>query len=104
MVEKKHINEVSEEHEAKGGGRKAFSFKCGAEWALEEVKVFLENVKLNEFIIGKISLNAEGMRICQFEFDKDFIPLLLVAIEYGFDVLNLSPTEREELLNKKLVL
>lgn len=104
MVEKEHINEAAEEHEAKGGGRKAFSFTCGAEWALEEVKEFLENVNLNEFIIGKISLNAEGVRHCQVEFDKDFIPLLLVAIEYGFDVLNLSPTGREDLLNKRLVL
>lgn len=104
MEEKRHLNEVAEKHEAKGAGRKAFSFTCGAEWALEEVQAFLENVNLNEFIIGKISLNAEGMRHCQLEFDKDFIPLLLVAIEYGFDVLNLSPTGREELLNKKLVL
>lgn len=104
MEEKKHINEAAEEHEAKGAGRKAFSFKCGAGWALEEVTEFLENVNLNEFIIGKISLNAEGVRHCQFEFDKDFIPLLLVAIEYGYDVLNLPPTGREELLNKKLVL
>lgn len=33
MIEKKHINEAAEEHEAIGGGRKAFSFKCGADWA-----------------------------------------------------------------------
>ena len=104
MEEKKHINEAAEEHEAIGGGRKAFSFTCGADWALEEVRTFLEHINLNEFIIGKISLDATGIKHCQLEFDKDFIYLMLVAIKYGYDVLNLSPTGREELLNKNLVL
>lgn len=104
MEEKKHINEAAEKHEATGGGRKAFSFKCGADWALEEVRTFLERINLNEFIIGKISLDATGVKHCQLEFDKNFIYLMLVAIKYGIDVRHLSPVERMDLLNKNLVL
>ena len=104
MTEKRHINDAADAHGEKGGGYNAFSFKCGAMWALMEVTDILKDINLNEFIIGKVSFPVHGARHCQLEFVNGFAELLLVAVEYGVDIRNLSPVEREELLNKNLVL
>ena len=99
-----HIVEVAEEHASHGGGRNAYSFQCGAEWALEEVDKLLNSINLNEFIIGKVSFPVNGARHCQLEFVKYFVGLLRVAIGYGVDIRFLSPVEREELIKKDLLL
>lgn len=100
MRENRNIEIAANAHEQKGGGRNAFSFGCGAEWALEKVGELLNGINLNEFIIGKISYNGFGVKDMKLEFTDDFCGLLRIAIAEGLDVRNLSPAERTELLKR----
>lgn len=104
MKEKEHLNKAAEPHGTLGRGYSAPSFKCGAEWALREVTDVLKGINLNEFIVGRISFPVHGAKHCQLEFVKGFLELLIVAVEYGVDIRHLSPAERQELLNKNIVL
>ncbi len=104
MIEKEHINEAADAHEIAKSGNSSYSFKCGAGWALEEVTDVLKGINLNEFIVGRISFPVHGAKHCQLEFVKGFLELLIVAVEYGVDIRHLSPVERQELINKSIVL